>query len=145
MVRRNKASAAKKTTKRAFWNSSTNWFLWGIKRNRTKKTWLGFPRLTPGTLGKNVGYSQCIKSPFFVQKFKLMKKLGKSSIWIFVFWAKITRKIWIFYIKKKKRSWKCCGYKLNSCWQLWFDEKNCEFFHDKKFVKMLRLNRLNAK
>ena len=24
----------------------------------------------------------------------------------------------------QKNSWKCCGYKQNSCWQLWFDEKN---------------------
>ena len=30
------------------------------------------------------GVSQCVKSPFFVQKFKLMEKLSKWSIWIFV-------------------------------------------------------------
>ena len=24
-----------------------------------------------------------------------------------------------------KNSWKCCGFGLFSCWQLWFHEKNC--------------------
>ena len=28
-----------------------------------------------------------------------------------------------------KNSWKCCGFGLFSCWQLWFHEKNClKFF-----------------
>ena len=27
-----------------------------------------------------------------------------------------------------KNSWKCCGFGLFSCWQLWFHEKNCQFF-----------------
>ena len=31
-------------------------------------------------------------------------------------------KIGIFFVAKN--SWKCCGYKPNICWQLWFDEKN---------------------
>ena len=25
-----------------------------------------------------------------------------------------------------KNSWKCCGFGLFSCWQLWFQEKNCQ-------------------
>ena len=25
-----------------------------------------------------------------------------------------------------KNSWKCCGFGLFSCWQLWFNEKNCQ-------------------
>ena len=25
-----------------------------------------------------------------------------------------------------KNSWKCCGFGLYSCWQLWFHEKNCQ-------------------
>ena len=25
-----------------------------------------------------------------------------------------------------KKSWKCCGFGLFSCWQLWFHEKNCQ-------------------
>ena len=25
-----------------------------------------------------------------------------------------------------KNSWKCCGFGLLSCWQLWFHEKNCQ-------------------
>ena len=25
-----------------------------------------------------------------------------------------------------KNSWKCCGFGLFSCWQLWFHEKNCQ-------------------
>ena len=25
-----------------------------------------------------------------------------------------------------KNPWKCCGFGLFSCWQLWFDEKNCQ-------------------
>ena len=25
-----------------------------------------------------------------------------------------------------ENSWKCCGFGLFSCWQLWFHEKNCQ-------------------
>ena len=32
-----------------------------------------------------------------------------------------------------KNSWKCCGFGLFSCWQLWFHEKNL----GEKLVKML--------
>ena len=42
----------------------------------------------------------CSKSSFFVQKF--IDFLGV------------------------KNSWKCFGFGLFSCWQLWFDEKNCQ-------------------
>ena len=37
----------------------------------------------------------------------------------------LTRNIVIFFVAKN--SWKYCGDKLNRCWQLWFDEKNCVF------------------
>ena len=35
-----------------------------------------------------------------------------------------------------KNSWKCCGFGLFSCWQLWFHEKNCQ----KKFGWKTREN-----
>ena len=35
-----------------------------------------------------------------------------------------------------KNSWKCCGFWLFSCWQLWFHEKNCQ----KKFDWKTREN-----
>ena len=34
-------------------------------------------------------------------------------------------------------SWKCCGFGLFSCWQLWFPEKNCQKNLGEKLVKML--------
>jgi len=36
-----------------------------------------------------------------------------------------------------KNSWKCCGFGLFSCWQLWFHEKNCQKNLGEKLVKML--------
>ena len=40
-----------------------------------------------------------------------------------------------FYVKN---SWKCCGFGLFSCWQLWFHEKNCQKKNlGEKLVKML--------
>jgi len=42
-------------------------------------------------------------------------------------------KIGIFFVAKN--SWKCCGYKPNICWQLWFDEKNYDFLWKKKSWK----------
>jgi len=54
-----------------------------------------------------MGRTQCSKSSFFVQKFNfdLPRKLS-------FFWA--------------ENSWKCCGFRLFSCWKLWFHEKNCQ-------------------
>ena len=34
-----------------------------------------------------------------------------------------------------KNSWKCCGFGLLSCWQLWFHEKNCRKNLGEKLVK----------
>ena len=36
-----------------------------------------------------------------------------------------------------KNSWKCCGFGLFSCWQLWFHEKNCQTILGEKLVKRL--------
>ena len=36
-----------------------------------------------------------------------------------------------------KNSWKCCGFGLLGCWQLWFHEKNCQKNLGEKLVKML--------
>ena len=49
----------------------------------------------------------CSKSSFFVQKFNF----------------DFPRKLSIFL---GENSWKCCGFGLFICWQLWFHEKNCE-------------------
>ena len=46
-------------------------------------------------------FSHCSKSSFFVQKFNF----------------DFLRSFWV------KNSWKCCGFGLFSCWQLWFHEK----------------------
>ena len=43
--------------------------------------------------------------------------LSKNSTLIF---RENCRFFWV------KNSWKCCGFGLFSCWQLWFHEKNCE-------------------
>ena len=51
--------------------------------------------------------THCSKSSFFVQKFNF----------------DFPRKLSIFWVKN---SWKCCGFRLFSCWQLWFHEKNCQ-------------------
>ena len=37
-----------------------------------------------------------------------------------------------------ENSWKCCGFGLFSCWQIWFHEKNCQKkIWGKKLVKIL--------
>ena len=54
--------------------------------------------------------SHCSKSSFFVQKFNF----------------DFLRKLSILF--RLKNSWKCCDFRLFSCWQLWFHEKNCRFF-----------------
>ena len=51
--------------------------------------------------------THCSKSSFFVQKFNF----------------DFPRKLLIF---SGENSWKCCGFGLFSCWQLWFHEKNCQ-------------------
>ena len=51
--------------------------------------------------------AHCSKSSFFVQKFNF------DFPW----------KVSIFLVKN---SWKCCGFELFRCWQLWFHEKNCQ-------------------
>ena len=47
---------------------------------------------------------------------------------IFIFCPKIQlwfpEKVVDFF--SAKNSWKCCGFGLFSCWQLWFHEKNCQ-------------------
>ena len=43
--------------------------------------------------------------------------LSKNSTLIF---RENCRFFWV------KNSWKCCGFRLFSCWQLWFHEKNCQ-------------------
>ena len=35
----------------------------------------------------------------------------------------ISRELSIFWVKN---SWKCCGFGIFGCWQLWFHEKNCQ-------------------
>ena len=52
-------------------------------------------------------YTHCLKSSFFVQKFNFDFPWKLSIFWV-------------------KNSWKCCGFGLFSCWQLWFHEKNCQ-------------------
>ena len=55
------------------------------------------------------------KSSFFVQKFNF----------------DFPEKIVDFF------GWKCCGFGLFSCWQLWFHKKNCQKNFGEKLVKML--------
>ena len=53
-------------------------------------------------------FAHCSKTSFLVQKFN------------FDFPRKLSNFFWL------KNSWKCCGFGLFSCWQLWFHEKNCQ-------------------
>ena len=54
--------------------------------------------------------------------------LSKLLFEIFIFCPKI--QLWfserIVDFFGVKNSWKCCGFGLFSCWQLWFHEKNCQ-------------------
>ena len=63
--------------------------------------------------------AHCSKSSFFCRKIQL---------WIP---EKIVDFFWL------KNSWKCWGFGLFSCWQLWFHEKNCQKILAEKFMKML--------
>ena len=58
--------------------------------------------------GQGVYRAHCSKSSFFVQKYNF----------------DFPKKLSIFF--EVKNSWKCCGFGLFSCWQLWFHEKNCQ-------------------
>ena len=68
-------------------------------------------------------------SPISVKKTKKCFKmiLGRTLYEIFIFLSKIqvwfSEKIVDFFFWSKN-SWKCCGFGLFSCWQLWFYEKN---------------------
>ena len=68
----------------------------------------------------------------------LTKRVMYTLFEIFIFCPKIhfwfPEKIVDFFWVKK--SWKCCGFGLYSCWQLWFHEKNCQ----KKFGWKTRQN-----
>ena len=59
-------------------------------------------------INKIIDVPHCSKSSFFVQKFN------------FNFPRKLSIFFWV------KNSWKCCGFGLLSCWQLWLHEKNCQ-------------------
>ena len=86
----------------------------------------------------------CIEAP---PRVEITKIGGKNSIpsfqstlfQIFIFCPKIqlcfSEKIVDFF--GVKNSWKCCGFGLPSCWQLWFHEKNCQKNLGEKLVKML--------
>ncbi len=81
--------------------------------------------------------AHCSKSSFFVQKFNFdfPRKLS-------IFWGWKTRENVVFLdflavdnfdftrkiVEKNlgENSWKCCGFGLFSCWQLWFHEKKCQ-------------------
>ena len=57
---------------------------------------------------------------------------------IFIFCLKIQLRFpkKIVYFFSVKNSWKCCGFRLFSCWQLWFHEKNWVKNSWKCFVKI---------
>ena len=77
------------------------------------------------------------KTPYFVQKSNIFGKFThclKSSFFVQKLNFDIPRKLSIFW--GVKNSWKCCGFGLLSCWQLWFHEKNCQ----KKFGWKTRQN-----
>ena len=80
-------------------------------------------------------------SSFFFAQLLTYAKILVDSITlfeIFIFCPKIQlwspEKICRFVLGEN--SWKCCGFGLFSCWQLWFHEKNCQ----KKFGWKTREN-----
>ena len=105
-------------------------------------------KVQKGELEKKKATTHCSKSSFFVQKFnfdfprKIVDFFGgwktREKVLIldflavdnFDFTRKIVKKIWV------KNSWKCCGFGLFSCWQLWFHEENCLKKLGQKLVKM---------
>ena len=69
------------------------------------------------------------------------KKKNPERFQFFNFWEIHTVRNLHFLSKNStligvKNSWKCCGFGLFSCWQLWFHEKNCQ----KKFGWKTREN-----
>ena len=79
------------------------WHTWTIKEKKWYIFWQGKRKFLSSIFDLVIECpAHCSKSSFFVQKFNL-------SIF---FWV--------------KNSWKCCGFGLFSCWQLWFHEKNCQ-------------------
>ena len=63
----------------------------------------------------------------------IMTHCSKPSLFVQKSNFDFPRKLSIFWVK---HSWKCCGFGLFSCWQLWFHEKNCQ----KKFGRKTREN-----
>ena len=91
-------------------------------------------------------YSLHIFSSHVTSFFTLLSSRFPSFLFgIFIFLSKNSTLISqeklskIFWVKN---SWKCCGFGLFSCWQLWFHEKNCQKIRLKNswkcwgFVKM---------
>ena len=66
------------------------------------------PLLKGGTKRELLCSTNCSKSSFFVQKFNF----------------DFPRKLSIFLGEKTR--WKCCNFRLFSCWQLWFHKKSCQ-------------------
>ena len=76
---------------------------------------------------------------FFIPwRFKVNNSEWGTLFQIFIFSPKI--QLWfpmkIVDFLGVKNSWKCCGFGLFSCWQLWFHEKNCQ----KNFGRKTREN-----
>ena len=122
-------------------------YLWFFLREMEACSWLkrkGFFSLTqPFQLKIIYAFSG---SKFFWNRSKSLKLEQKSKIEntfytlfeIFIFCPKI--QLWfpekIVDFLGVKNSWKCCGFGLFSCWQLWFHVKNCQ----KKFGLITREN-----
>ena len=62
------------------------------------------------------GFRTFFRFPYPATLFEIFIFCPKSQLWFPV-------KIVDFLLKN---SWKCCGFGLFSCWQLWFHEKNCQ-------------------
>ena len=102
--------------------------------------WFSFDLLTPYYI-----FLQQLGNFFKVSIFRLLYSesdfipphCSKSSFFV-QFNFDFPRKLSIFGVKN---SWKCCGFGLFSCWQLWFHVKNCpKKFGWKRFFFFLKLN-----
>ena len=83
-------------------------------------------------------FTHCSNSSCFVQKFNV--DFPRKNVKLF--WVKTRENVAVLdflvidnfdftreYCREKnwvKNSWKCWGFALFSCWQLWFHEKNCQ-------------------